>query len=273
MWATAARRDSIASKSCPERTGWKKMSATSYTRLCQRRIPSAFSLVELLVVMAVVAVLTSLLLPALSQARRSSGAAHCRNNLRQIALACAMYVDDNQQCFPPALRRNPWFQSLGLPGLDGRILVCPADASARQGSSSPEPNSQTTPRSFLMNGFTDWIKTIAGEESYTAFRKGFLRAGLQESALQFPSSTIIFGEKATNNPVLYLDLFKPNGFYYQDLAESRHGSGANSTAANANYAMGDGHVAVYPYGKSTCPENLWAVLPAWRSDAALCRPR
>ena len=249
------------------------MNSNSSTRFRGTRIARAFSLIELLVVIAILALLASLLVPVLSKARGSSRAAHCRNNLKQLALTCAIYVSDNQECFPPPLRHKPWVLSLGSSGLERKILVCPADKSARPSSALPGTNLLIEPRSFIMNGFTDWIKTLADEESYNAFRKGFLQMGLKESALQFPASTIIFGEKASNNAALYLDLFKPNGLYLQDLAESRHGSGANSTSGNANYAMGDGHIAVYPYGKATCPENLWAVLPAWRSDAALCRPR
>jgi prepilin-type N-terminal cleavage/methylation domain-containing protein/prepilin-type processing-associated H-X9-DG protein len=245
------------------------MNATPATRFRERPIARAFSLIELLVVIAIIALLASLLLAVLSKARGSSQAALCRSNLKQLALACAIYASDNQECFPPPLRRKPWVVALGSSGLQSKILACPADKS----SAFPGTGLLVEPRSFIMNGFTDWIKTLAGEDSYYAFRKGFLQTGLKESALQFPASTIIFGEKASNNALLYLDLFKPNGLYLQDLSESRHGSGANSTSGNANYAMGDGHIAVYPYGKATCPENLWAVLPSWRTDAALCRPR
>jgi prepilin-type N-terminal cleavage/methylation domain-containing protein len=242
----------------------------SFTRKSNSR---AFSLVELLVVIAVVALLSSLLLPVLGKARGSSRATLCRSNLKQVALACAIYVSDNQESFPPPLRQKPWALALRASGLESKILVCPEDRRTIPGPSFSETNPLLAARSFIMNGFTDWIQTIAGEESYFAFRKGLLETGLKESALQFPASTIIFGEKASNSVALYLDLFRPDGFYYQDLAESRHGSGARSSAGNANYAMGDGHIAVYPYGKATCPENLWAVLPAWRSHAALCRPR
>jgi prepilin-type N-terminal cleavage/methylation domain-containing protein/prepilin-type processing-associated H-X9-DG protein len=236
----------------------------------------AFSLIELLVVIVVIALLGSLLLPVLSRARDASRAAACRSNLKQLGLVRAIYVSDNQQCFPPPLRQKPWILSLRSSGLDSRILVCPADKSAISSSAS-SPFSATNlllePRSFVMNGFTDWIKTVAGEESYSAFRSGFLQTGLKESALVFPDSTIIFGEKTTINAAFYLDLFTQGGSYFHGLAESRHGSGANSVTGNANYAMGDGHVAVYAYGKATCPENLWAVLSVWRLDAALCRPR
>jgi len=237
------------------------------------RTARAFTLIELLVVIAIVATLAALLLPVLSRGRSASKAALCRNSLKQVGLACAVYVSDNQDCFPPPLRHRPWVLSLRSSGLEGKTLVCPEDRSATRRPSSAETNVLLAPRSFLMSGFSDWIQTVAGEESYNAFRRGSLETGLKESALLLPTATILYGEKASNSAVMYVDLFKYNGSYLQDLAEARHGSGAYSTAGNANYAMGDGHIAVYPYAKATCPENLWAVLPAWRSDAALCRPR
>jgi prepilin-type N-terminal cleavage/methylation domain-containing protein len=56
---------------------------------------SGFALVEWLVTMAIVAILASLLLPALSAARHSARAARCTGNLRQFGLATQMYWDDH----------------------------------------------------------------------------------------------------------------------------------------------------------------------------------
>lgn len=60
-----------------------------------RRLPSAFTLVELLVVMAIMGVLSALLLPALSRSKATAQRIKCVANLRQLGLAAQMYWDDN----------------------------------------------------------------------------------------------------------------------------------------------------------------------------------
>ena len=65
---------------------------------CQKKIP--FTLIELLIVIAIIAILTSLLLPALSSARQKVLSINCVSNLKQQGMALISYAEDNTGYFP-----------------------------------------------------------------------------------------------------------------------------------------------------------------------------
>jgi len=71
---------------------------------CHRRLPRrrAFTLVEMLVVIGIIAVLAALLLPAINMAREAARKAQCSNNLRQLALAIDQF--DGAKGYYPAAR-------------------------------------------------------------------------------------------------------------------------------------------------------------------------
>ena len=74
---------------------------------------SAFSLVELLVVLAVISVLAAMLLPTLEQCLEKTRTIACAGNLRQQSTAVSAYADDSKGFLPPRILANPANPAVG----------------------------------------------------------------------------------------------------------------------------------------------------------------
>ncbi len=76
---------------------------------------TGFTLVELLVVIAIIGILIAMLLPAIQSARESARRADCSNKVRQVALACQMYSQNNKDQTPVGIHRT--FRHSGITAL------------------------------------------------------------------------------------------------------------------------------------------------------------
>jgi RNA polymerase sigma factor (sigma-70 family) len=107
-----------------------------------RRTP-AFTLVALLVVIALIALLSAILLPALSSARRQARAVQCASNIRQICIAITNYTADFKGKHPPnitipspgtlwwdAARVGGYLMKADPPG--EKVLACPEEDGGRR---------------------------------------------------------------------------------------------------------------------------------------------
>jgi prepilin-type N-terminal cleavage/methylation domain-containing protein len=131
--------------------------------------PAAFTLVELLVVVGIIALLIAFLLPALQNARKRAVQLTCQSNLRQQGLSLFMYVNDNHGNFPNGDSTDGNYNSahtlvvLGLgvngtylmdaySGGNGQIWCCPEFASTPGGFDPPVPTSPAGWRSGAQFG-------------------------------------------------------------------------------------------------------------------------
>jgi len=112
----------------------------------EARAKGGFTLIETLVVIAIIGVLAGMVFPVFARAKTTARMTTCMNQLRQIGLAMVMYREDYRELAPRLSTLHPDY----LP--DARVLVCPSDKA--QGKHSP-------------NDYLEGARYLASGVSYT----------------------------------------------------------------------------------------------------------
>lgn len=196
------------------------------------------TLVELLVVVAIIGILIGLLLPAVQSVRAASRSAKCKNNLRQLGLAIHMYANINNGYIPDSAHdvdeTFSWVNTLAPfhENVDA-LRICPDDYSG-------EARLAIRSTSYVINGYV-----------VINARPDTVRSLWQ---LQATTRTIIVMEGA-NNRLVEFDLEHVHSYAWFTTRNIQEGvvwqtvSGEVQTDQHqqaANYLFGDGHVETIP---------------------------
>jgi prepilin-type N-terminal cleavage/methylation domain-containing protein/prepilin-type processing-associated H-X9-DG protein len=225
-----------------------------------------FTLVELLVVIGIIAILMSMLMPALSRAKQKANRIACVNNIRQIDMAATMYAGDHESEYPRrANLTNSWIFTLksyygnnsptnNANGKEwnSKILKCPTDRWMEW-------------RSYLINGFNDYWAATLNKQNYDQMMQWRYPHGMKESEIKLPSDTIVFGEKRIGSYHVHMDFGQGKGNDKEEVNQNMHKSGSGKTSGGSNFAFADGSTRMLRYGGSVRPLNLWAITDMWRN--------
>jgi prepilin-type N-terminal cleavage/methylation domain-containing protein len=210
-----------------------------------RRLRTAqrgFTLIELMVVVAIIAVLVAILLPSLGKARETAKRTQCSSNLRSIGMAGCVYLSENNFRFPNSSpvgsgNSSDWIawqaariDQIGKVGLgpylsvspgNYKVLICPSD--------SPSQHASRYPLSYALNWF------VAGNSN----AQPALEITRKQTGVARPSECIWFYEESAvtiddgNGSLMQ----PPSAFNWLNLLSSVHdpknatqpdGSGAGS---------------------------------------------
>lgn len=162
-----------------------------------------FTLVELLVVIAVVGLLAALLLPALSAGKARAQSTVCKNNLRQVGLALTSYVSDSRR-YPPMWgvvgdSFATWADKLTADGRfnwTNRSWHCPSYlASGGVIQFRPPPKQVIFHGSYSYNGYG--IAGVAGSPKLKLGLGVYPRSAAPEPEVLAPSEMYTVGDSRT----------------------------------------------------------------------------
>lgn len=220
-----------------------------------------FTLIELLTVIAIIGILASILIPVVGQVRESGRRSLCLSNLRQIAVASAIYATDNDGYLPlPNWSEGSvgWLYAAPLNRGGGRSAGPnhnPQAAALREGWLWPYLENET-----VYQCPTDWLDRDS--PLFLARTQRLSSYVMNGSANAYGGPKALLVEGFIGEAIMFWEADEMQPFYYNDGSNFphegislRHGRGAHVAGINGNVEI----ISQQEYARELVrsPGRLW----------------
>ena len=241
-----------------------------------RRPSAAFTLVELLVVVGIIALLISILLPALGKARRSAESVKCLSNLRQLGIATNQYVVESRGYLPyPTTTFGEsalWYTALD-PYLQRAINNTPGTGVASQRTYS------LIKQCPVYQQWGDGPSTIGAQDPTLGYARTYkmntmLRhnnpyAPARVTDVRDPYEFVLYGDGVSLDATGLVANQYESGQFSMEQNDTTQACVALRHSGGANIAFVDGHAAHCTFRTVQHPFQSpmqYVVVPTWQSE-------